>query len=117
LVGALDAERRGGVDELVGQQQLGRSDRRKRKGAGALGGQDGDDVAVDPVDDSADLLGPVLRFDELDPRLVSGRSAITCSVGSDVPPIMITRTRLSPSACASGSMRRVIAAMSAKESS
>ena len=45
---------------------------------------------------------------------VSGRSAITCSVGSDLPPIIATRTRSSPSALAAGSISLAMAFVSVK---
>ena len=43
---------------------------------------------------------------------VSGRSAMTCSVGSDVPPIIATRTRSKPRAFDLGLDQSVSAAMS-----
>ena len=44
---------------------------------------------------------------------VSGRSAMTCSVGSEVPPIIFTRTSASPSASTSGSISFCSSATSA----
>src|SRR5688500_11662708 len=46
---------------------------------------------------------------------VSGRSAMTWSVGSDEPPIIATRTRSKPSALTAGSIRRAMAAVSVKQ--
>ena len=45
---------------------------------------------------------------------VSGRSAITCKVGSVLPPIIATRTRSSPSAVTAGSINLAMAFVSVR---
>ena len=71
-VGAVGAERRGGVDQAIGQDQLGRGDRRQR-GCGARRSSvgDADGLAVDPDDVAGDLLAPSLRLGELEPRFMA----------------------------------------------
>src|SRR6476619_6346301 len=80
-VGAFGAERRGGVDELVGQDQLGRLDIGKGDLAAALGRLDRDRLAVDPDNVAGDLLGGVDRLDELDPRLMPGPVGVIGAAG------------------------------------
>ena len=55
------------VKSSLAEAMLAKGDR-----AVALGGRDGDGVALDPGDFARDLLGAVLRLGEADPRLMPG---------------------------------------------
>jgi hypothetical protein len=57
LIGALSAERRGGVDELVGQEQLGRGDGGKREVVGLpVLAEDLHILSVEPLERAGELL-------------------------------------------------------------
>ena len=51
FIGALGAERRGGMNELVGEQEFGRGDVGEIDQPLALGGGDADRLAVNAFDD------------------------------------------------------------------
>src|SRR5205085_12347673 len=71
-VGAFGAERRGGCDELVGQEQLGRRDCRKWQCVGlVVAGPNKDKVALDTPQFSGELLATVVGLDQREPGFLT----------------------------------------------
>src|SRR6185369_4545692 len=71
--GALGAERRGGGDELVGQEQLGRRDFGKRQSVDEIVlGQDADVFALGPLERAGEILPAFVGLGEVDSGLMAG---------------------------------------------
>src|SRR6185369_6819693 len=71
--GALGAERRGGGDELVGQEQLGRRDFGKRQSVDEIVlGQNADAFALDPLQRPGEILPAFVGLGEVDAGFVPG---------------------------------------------
>src|SRR5580765_1864766 len=94
-VGALGAERRGGCDELVGQEQLGRSDLGERdRIAVPVLGEELDVIVFEALERPGILLASLVRLGEGDPGLVPGPVAVILKAGQR--PVDSGRTDLEP---------------------